>query len=50
MAEAPHIPFRDVIHCERCEVGLDEHGTPDKLTFDLITKTGTKCNLLRLTK
>lgn len=39
MAEAPHIPFRDVIHCERCEVGLDEHGTPDKLTFDLITKT-----------
>lgn len=38
-AEAPHISFRDIIHCEKCEVGLDVHGTPKMLTFDLITET-----------
>lgn len=42
IAQAPKIPFRDNIHAELCDVGLDRHGRPNRLSFSLITELGVE--------
>jgi len=40
VAQPPRIPFRDNIHAELCDVGVDDHGKPNRLSFSLITDLG----------
>jgi len=52
LSQAPRIPFRDRIHAEQCDVGLDDEGRPNRLSFSLITESGTDgfCEFTRVVK
>lgn len=41
LAESPQTRFRDMIHAESCEIGLDDLGRPQSLSFLLVTESAT---------